>query len=487
MQSFSPDAVQSAILKALPEEFSEYGHRPEAQNVYFAPAHVKALRLESSVVIGARGVGKSFWSAALTSPVVQELLQRWIREFPALVTRQGYGDQSLPEQYPDAEVFGKLISEGFEPYHIWRTVLSRWYASMLGSDISKVPWKESVLHTQNNPENFARLQNQADKTMADKNQHGLVIFDALDKSSHDWKTMDFIVRDLLRVLLLLKPFKNLHGKVFLREDQYEGRNVKDFPDASKLDSNKVELEWDVQDLNGLLWQYLLNAGGNCGPLLRDLYWSTLGENPDLLPSEIWTFPDSMKRNQSKQRLLFSALAGPWMGRDARRGDPYTWTVSHLADGKGRTSPRSFLKAIRVAAEDTQQRHPEHDRPLHFESVKIGVQEASKDRVAELAEDYPWVQEVLGPLRGLNVPCTFDAIKEKWVIKFGFLMPQFSNNRLQPESALEGWDGINKDLKGLGIFSSLRDGRINMPDLYRIGSGLGRKGGVAPSQRISSDI
>jgi hypothetical protein len=26
---------------------------------------------------------------------------------------------------------------------------------------------------------------------------------------------------------------------------------------------------------------------------------------------------------------------------------------------------------------------------------------------------------------------------------------------------------------------MRDGRINMPDLYRVGFGLGRKGGVTP--------
>ena len=31
---------------------------------------------------------------------------------------------------------------------------------------------------------------------------------------------------------------------------------------------------------------------------------------------------------------------------------------------------------------------------------------------------------------------------------------------------------------------MRDGRINMPDLYRVGFGLGRKGGIKPALRSS---
>ena len=38
------------------------------------------------------------------------------------------------------------------------------------------------------------------------------------------------------------------------------------------------------------------------------------------------------------------------------------------------------------------------------SVKHGVREASKIRVRELSEDYPWVDRFLGPLKGISVPC-----------------------------------------------------------------------------------
>jgi|GEM_PF-2093247 len=41
------------------------------------------------------------------------------------------------------------------------------------------------------------------------------------------------------------------------------------------------------------------------------------------------------------------------------------------------------------------------------------------------------------------------------------------------------EGIRQDLQRLGIFIIRKDSRIDMPDLYRVGFGLGRKGGVKP--------
>ncbi|HID99045.1 MAG TPA: hypothetical protein EYP59_01990 [Thiotrichaceae bacterium] len=52
-------------------------------------------------------------------------------------------------------------------------------------------------------------------------------------------------------------------------------------------------------------------------------------------------------------------------------------------------------------------------------------------------------------------------------------------RLPPSRLEQGYEGIKQDLIELGIFRLMRDERINMPDVYRIGYGLGRKGGVKP--------
>jgi hypothetical protein len=63
---------------------------------------------------------------------------------------------------------------------------------------------------------------------------------------------------------------------------------------------------------------------------------------------------------------------------------------------------------------------------------------------------------------------------------GNLIGQGNNVKLPPPQHLEkGPEGILKDLEELGLIQRLRDGRIQMPDVYRIAFGLGHKGGVKP--------
>jgi len=194
--------------------------------------------------------------------------------------------------------------------------------------------------------------------------------------------------------------------------------------------------------------------------------------------DVWRVAPGMKSESEAQKIAFEALAGPWMGRDKRRGVPYTWSVGHLADGRGQTSPRSFLAAIRQAAEDSSERYAQHDYALHFESIKRGIQKASEIRVQEIAEDYPWVPEVLSALSGMNVPIEFEFVKKKWEERFPG-GPQSISSKHLPAQHLDSWDGVRDDLQRLGLLETKKDTRIDMPDLYRVGFGLGRKGGVKP--------
>jgi hypothetical protein len=248
--------------------------------------------------------------------------------------------------------------------------------------------------------------------------------------------------------------------------------VFNFPDASKLTATKAELTWARHDLHGLLWQRLVNAPEVHGQHLREIC-------PAKEHAGIWLLPDEMKRETDAQRTAFERLAGPWMGRDKRRGVPYTWSAGHLADGRGQTSPRSFLAAIRQAAEDSRERYPENEFALHYESIKRGIQKASEIRVTEVAEDYPWVPDVLSELKGMNVPCVYEDILSRWQERFPTGPQGIHSDRLPAQHVTRGWDGIREDLQRLGLIETKKDGRIDMPDLYRVGFGLGRKGGVKP--------
>jgi hypothetical protein len=467
--------LRRAIL-AAPLETSNFGEPPRPGTLYVPPAHTKALRLESSLVIGGRGVGKSFWTAALGSPELRRLLGDSVPDLGRAEVHIGFSETGRIDDYPDAATFAQLLGNGIDSYDIWRAVVLRWLGHRAAVTLPN-NWGDLTTWMRTHPEEAARLI-QSSRQSFEKAGIGLVVFDALDRTSHDWRSMDAIVRGLLRTVLWLRSYPWLHAKVFLRSDQSE-RTVTDFPDASKLLATRAELEWAMHDFHGMLWQRLINAPDEHGQALRGLYFEVVG-NELIKRGDAFHLPDPLKRESATQRALFEALAGPWMGRDKRRGVPYTWAVGHLADSRGQTSPRSFLAAIRQATEDSQERYDDYVLALHYESIKRGIRKASEIRVHEMsAEDYPWVRLFLEPLGGLNVPCEFEVIQERWRDKFPEGPESVSTDRLPAQHAERGWDGIQEDLIRLGLLESKKDGRMDMPDLYRVGFGLGRKGGVKP--------
>lgn len=455
--------LREAIL-AAPLEINNSGEPPQPGTLYLPPSHLKALRLDAHIVIGGRGVGKSFWTAALQSEPLRELLDASATDLKGIRVQAGFTQAGNIDNYPSADVFSAFMANNGDPYDLWRAVMLRWVALSEGKTIPCDTWPDTVAWLKNKPEDAARLM------QCPRDWKGLILFDALDRTSTDWQHMDVIVQGLLRAVLWLKAYPGLYAKVFLRDDQAE-RTVFNFPDASKLTATKAELNWARHDLHGLLWQRLINAPGSHGECLRPLCHHFQRQG-------VWHVEQDMKTESDVQRKAFEALAGPWMGRDRRRGVPYTWSVSHLSDGRGQTSPRSFLAAISQAAEDSRDRYPVHEFALHYESIKRGIQKASEIRVQEMAEDYPWIPDVLSALSGLNVPMDFDTVRSKWERAPMGALDRIAS-RLPAQYRDRGWEGVREYLQRLGLLETKKDGRIDMPDLYRVGFGLGRKGGVKP--------
>ncbi len=474
-----PMRIREALLASLPADVADHGKPPQPQEVYIPRAHIKALRPEASLVVGTRGVGKSLWTMALWNHRTREALGATIPALASTRVAVGFSERPSPDDYPTADIIRQLIAEGEDPYDIWRGVIARHLSQDVLSD-ARVPsesWAQTLQWLRSEPEGLSRLMQDADVDLAARGEQLLFVFDALDRACGDWDTMDALVRGLLQAVLWLKPQASMYGKVFLREDQFRP-TVTNFPDASKLLATKQDLSWERHDLHGLLWQLLINGPEEHGDCLRETYRSVIGAPPQETASG-WRLPSELQREGGSQRGLFEALAGPWMGTDPRRGVPYVWTVSHLADGHGRTSPRSFLVAIRQAADDSLEHYPDHPRPLHYESIKRGVRAASKVRVDEISEVYPWIQRLMGALEGMNMPCDFQRITREWEKAFPEGPTTTPGEGLPPRHTEQGWEGLRDDLLDLGVFEQRKDGRIDMPDLYRVGFGLGRKGGVPP--------
>ena len=499
------------LMDALPADVAQENEETSAAQLYVPWSHGKALRLESSLVIGARGVGKSVWSQALQDPERHQVLPPNL--FPYLLqVSPGFGTAPKRAHYPPPETFEALLSQHNHraAYAIWQAVLCRALAAAMPQDsppnIPIASWRDTVAWVvEGQGESVAALIEQADEWFQGRNRGFLLVFDALDRvsSTGRWQIVDQAIRDLLRLVLQLKASRRLHAKVFLRTDQYERGNFAHIPDLSKLQATRVELIWSRIDLHGLLWQRLTNAPSSTstrdrfrawcqGELAgqRSLFQADLFREP--LPTskasqgERWPLPRVLQQDDQRQRALFEKLAGPWMGKDRRRGVPYIWIVNHLADGQGQTSPRSFLAAIRQAAEDSLHHHGDHPLALHHESLKRGVQAASGIRINELAEDHPWIKALMGPLQGLSVPCTSDQIESRWQAQFGEIPGQVPDlpGRLPERLSKQGITGVMDYLEQLGLITLMLDRRINMPDLYRVGFRLGRRGGIKPALRSS---
>jgi len=254
----------------------------------------------------------------------------------------------------------------------------------------------------------------------------------------------------------------LRAKAFVRSDLIRDPALFAFPDGSKLQYDYAKLDWSRSDLYALLWQALANTPGQKGEQFRA--WSQ-DINPGIrwqAHEDIWAVPDNLRSDEDMQRDLFHKIAGPWMGKDPRRGFPYTYLPNHLGDTFRKVSPRSFMEAIKKAAEVTMEKHSQHEFALHYEDIKRGVQHASTIRVGDLQQEYDWIEGAMEPLRivKLVLPSAAEYIQDIW--------------------QLAGQPNRLDDLIELGILEASRDKkRLSMPDVYRVGYGLGLRGGIRP--------
>lgn len=449
---------------------------------YVPPTHARALDPEATLVEGMRGAGKSFWWSLLASPAHREFVQKNFPEAQlpeGVEVGQGFGTALANENYPDSATLSKLIKH-FKARVIWRAVVAI-HAGFKGDFASLNDWSQRAQWVDDNPESFARELAAADQRLAARAATLLVLFDALDRLADDWQHIRPLAKGLLQVALEMRSTRNIRCKVYVRPDMLRDDEVTSFPDFAKLDMGKASLKWQRADLYALLFQCLGNASKG-GQEFRALAIAQVTSSHDQagLP---WKVPVELRTDETIQESLFEQLAGKAMGASTKRGKPYTWLVNHLQDSIDQVSPRSFFAALRVAATATSADDP---LPLNYRGIQAGVQQASQIRVNEITEDYPWVKWVMAPLRGnLTVPCGVRDFEQIWKDERTLstlesrLAGQGAYVKLPPQNLDLGTAGILADLEGLGMLERIAGKRVQMPDVYRVAFGFGRRGGVKP--------
>jgi hypothetical protein len=250
-------------------------------------------------------------------------------------------------------------------------------------------------------------------------------------------------------------------------------SVLSFPDASKLLNEAVHLKWTREDLYAMQGYKLSQHS----PLLQSHTSAiSLGRTP----------PD-----MEELKKLLLVLAPPYMGTSPQKGHVYTWWFKHLADAKDRVSPRTFSASLKAALRASSEK-PSAVHVLTPASIKQGVRAASKIRVDELKEDYFWMPEALAAFNNRLTPISVAEIYGVWngLGIEGQPTPKLIQQACKAQQVFLPWDDadtlkspsrkLRDTLIDLGVLS-LRDedSRLDMPDIFRIGYGIRKHGGVSP--------
>lgn len=472
------EELRTDLIQSTPEDAlaAENANDLPANNLYIPASHIKALSPDKPLVVGMRGAGKSYWWLQLQKPNLIPLIYGAETNSRVQVEcRPGFGKQGNPSDFPSRKVLESLLALKLNPEDIWRAVIAR-HIPLLDQLIpnDQKTWEGRVKWGAQHVEQVQLAMYEYDRVMQQEKKQLVILFDSLDDAADSWENKKGLLKGLFRVLVDLRTYRAIRGKVFIRPDMLSP-DVTNFPDASKLISERVDLWWTRADLYSLLWQAL----GNSSEFFRN--WSTQQYQLAWHQSnDIWQIPAELRTDENLQRKLFHGLAGEWMGKDARRGFPYTYFPNHLGDAKAQVSPRSFLVAIHKAAEVTRDKYVSAPFPLHYEAIKVGLQLASTIRKAELQVEYPWVETTMKLLsQRINLPCAWDEIKQIWQQEN--LLHKLQDETLKPERFNEGLEGVRDELYAIAIFEDAKSGarRINVPDVFRISYGLGRKGGIKP--------
>lgn len=352
-----------------------------------------------------------------------------------------------------------LIKEYFEPSFFEQIQTNR----CLGRPSKWIDYIEQ------NPEDWENFLDEIDEYLDSKNKWLFLIYDSLDRTSTKYVDLFPYIRTLLAFWFdHLHRWKRIKCKIFLRSDLYASELLS-FPDSSKLASNCLKLEWNTLSLYRLLVKRLANAGDEETILYLKKIRGLISEQPD---SRLGYIPTD---HEDIMEQFVIEMIGKYMGSNSKKGMSYTWAPNHLQDTHGVLSPRSFIKCYSVAAEkmfehvEEVERLPKN-RLLAPSMLQGAVQAVSEERVKELQEEYPWLEQMKKALAGATL------LMEKGEFLQRIHMDLWNDKDKEGLPATSP-QGIFETLQKLGIVFVAKDGRVNVPEIYLHGFGMKRKGGL----------
>ncbi|MFF4411496.1 hypothetical protein ACFYY8_03145 [Streptosporangium sp. NPDC001559] len=474
-----PQELRTLLGAALPSTYDADTIEPTVSTLFTPAGHRRALDVDTTVVRGGRGAGKTFWFRSLRDDRLRAVAasEYLIDRLARVRVDAGYGATIDSDRYPGPGELHHLVDRDVAAQDVWNTVL---LAALGVPDLKSVlSWEERIRWVREHPMARDRVIADADRQARADGTLRMILFDALEHLHRDRRHADQLVAGILQLALEVRlRTQNIRFKVFIRPDMLDGALLS-FPDASKLTSNAANLTWSPPNLYGLLFHHL----GNVATTEAERFRASVPGWTEPTPGRHLP-PPSLLGDEDQQAALFTAIAGPYMGANFRKGHTYTWLPNHLMDGAEQVSPRSFLNALAKAVEETEARYATHPYAIHHEGIRRGVQAASTTRVEEIREDLPWVQTAIAPLAGQQVPIDESLVIGLWSDhELTESLQRQMTGTVGSEAVRTGprnpdrYPDLIGELIDLGVMRRRKDGRIDLPDVYRVAFSIGRKGGV----------
>lgn len=483
------EALRTALSRLEPAPSHDATVPPNVRQIYAPEGHQAALDPDRMLVIGGRGTGKSFWSATLLNDATRAFVAPSYPELDLGRCHVALGfagvDSDTSNDAPSREELDDLIeADRHPPEKVWRAIVLRGVSRFVALNLPRnlrgtdglVGWVAA---------DAARVQQtlrEADEQLVRTGRRVLIVFDALDRLGRNWPQIRERTKALLQIALAMRTYRAIKPKIFMRVDQAEDRGIAAFPDASKLLSTgaRVDLAWERRDLFGLLYTLLANDDRAYEAFAGIVHHHT-GVRLDGAPRS-HGLPRQLKAHEEAQARIFEQLAGPYMGASRHKGRTYTWLHMHLAEAGDRFSPQTFLEAVRHAA--TQSGGADARLVLPPAGLRAGIQAASGLRLQQLKEEYGWIEAVVEPLADQQVPCKESDLFDRWTARdTASAISTPAGDQLEPIEFSEGDTNrpaaILRALIRIGVAEVRADGRINIPDIYRVAARMLRKGGVPP--------
>jgi len=471
-------AERRRLLEALETlAYREAENNPKPVTETFLPlkVHRLALRPEIVLVRGGRGAGKSALFRLLASGRSTGFLRRF------------FGDERLPDaRWVDAFSQSKR--------HPSETALDEW-ATEASKDDLRIFWLAHLV-LRLNEEGIGAMQPPAQLLAAWQERRSdprffmpfarpavgelTAALDGLDALLGRDERLVFATYDHLDRLGQFQPvlreryvaallalwlsfanrYQHLRAKVFLRDDILDAGEAS-FADASKLRARSVSIEWDVESLYRVGVRHMAAAGEG----LRDWVRKVGGGLELQDDAEFGWMPGDMA--ERTQRAFAERLAGEVMGTGSNKGYTYRWIPNRIQDAQRRIVPRSMLSILGFAARSAVLRPlGKGNRLIRPSDLYAALEGTSKERVREISEEYPAVRR-LENLRGLHV-----MLEKKQVVERVARPVEEASGGIPTNG-----EAVFDELLRLGVVKVRTDGRVDVPDIYRSGFGIKRRGGV----------